>query len=39
MAFEIEKINPLDLKPSKGVGVALPFSGRAVFNTTYQTKD
>jgi|TARA_A100001391_G_scaffold202391_1_gene191820 phage baseplate assembly protein W len=39
MAFEIKKINPLDLKPSKGVGVALPFSGRAVFNTTYQTKD
>tara|TARA_R100000657_G_C4588645_1_gene48280 strand:+ start:126 stop:536 length:411 start_codon:yes stop_codon:yes gene_type:complete len=39
MAFEIKKINPLDLKPSKGVGVSLPFSGRAVFNTTFETKD
>lgn len=39
MAFEIKKINPLDLTPSKGVGVSLPFSGNAVFNTTFETKD
>ena len=39
MAFEVKKINPLDLQPSKPVGVKLPFSGTAVFNTTYQTKD
>ena len=39
MAFEVKKINPLDLQPRKAVGVTLPFSGRAVFNQTYQTKD
>lgn len=39
MAFEVKKIDPLDLRPSKGVGVSLPFTGQAVFNTTYETKD
>ena len=39
MAFEVQKINPLDLQPRKAVGVSLPFSGNAVFNSTYQTKD
>lgn len=39
MAFEAKKINPLDLKPSVAVGVDLPFSGNAVFNSTYETKD
>lgn len=39
MAFEAKKINPLDLKPSVAVGVDLPFSGEAVFNSTYETKD
>lgn len=39
MAFEVRKIDPLDLQPRKAVGVKLPFSGRAVFNSTYQTKD
>tara|TARA_X000001316_G_C918683_1_gene32828 strand:- start:721 stop:1131 length:411 start_codon:yes stop_codon:yes gene_type:complete len=39
MAFEVKKINPLDLQPRKGVGVALPFTGPAVFNTTFETKD
>jgi len=39
MAFNIRKINPLDLQPRKAVGVSLPFSGNAVFNSTYQTKD
>ena len=39
MAFEVRKIDPLDLRPSKGVGVSLPFTGQAVFNTTYETKD
>ena len=37
MAFEVRKIDPLDLRPSKGVGVSLPFTGPAVFNTTYET--
>lgn len=33
------KIDPLDLQPSKGVGVALPFTEKAVFRTTYETKE
>ena len=39
MAFEVKKIAPLDLQPRKAVGVSLPFSGKAVFNSNYQTKD
>lgn len=39
MAFEIRKIDPLDLQPRKAIGVQLPFSGQAVFNQTYQSKD
>lgn len=36
---KIQQIDPLDLRSSVGVGVDLPFSGRAVFNTTYTTQD
>ena len=39
MAFEVKKIDPLDLQPRKAVGVALPFSGKAVFNSTFETKE
>ena len=39
MAFSVRRINPLDLQPRKAVGVALPFQGRAVFNSTFTTKD
>jgi len=39
MAFEVKKIDPLDLQPRKAIGVDLPFSAKAVFNQTYQTKD
>lgn len=39
MAFSSKRINPLDLQPRKAVGVSLPFTGKAVFNSTYQTKD
>lgn len=39
MAFEVKKIDPIDLQPRKGVGVSLPFSGPGVFNTTFETKD
>lgn len=39
MATLVQQINPLDTAPSKGVGVNLPFSGKAVFNTTFQTQD
>ena len=39
MSYKVQRINPLDLQPRKAVGVALPFAGRAVFNSTYTTKD
>lgn len=39
MAFQAKKIFPIDLEPRKAVGISLPFSGEAVFNQTYQTKD
>ena len=39
MASKIEQINPLDLRASVGVGINLPFSGKAVFNTTFTTQD
>lgn len=39
MAFEVQQINPLDLQPSVGIGVALPFTSDVVFTTTYTTKD
>jgi len=39
MAFQVQKIHPLDLQPRKAVGVSLPFSSKAVFNSTYTTKD
>ena len=39
MPFEVKKIDPLDLQPRKAVGVKLPFSGKAVFNQTFETKE
>ena len=39
MALDVKKINPLDRQPRKAVGLDLPFSGNAVFNSTFQTKD
>lgn len=39
MAYKVQRINPLDLQPRKAVGVAIPFQGRAVFTSTYTTKD
>ena len=39
MAFNVQQINPLDLQPSVGVGVGLPFTNAAVFNTTYTTQE
>mgnify|MGYP000206128808 CR=1 FL=1 len=39
MALNVRKINPLDRQPRKAIGVDLPFSGDAVFNSTYQSKD
>lgn len=39
MAFDAKRINPLDLQPRKAIGVSVPLSGNAVFNSTYQTVD
>ena len=39
MAFEVKKINPLDLQPRKAVGIELPFRAKNVFSSNYQTKD
>jgi len=39
MAYNLRNINVLDLKPSTGIGVALPFSNPAVFETVYTTKE
>ena len=39
MAYNLRNINVLDLRPSTGIGVALPFSSPAVFKTVYTTKE
>lgn len=39
MATQVIQINPLDLQPSVGIGVSIPFTNSAVFNTTYTTQD
>lgn len=39
MAFEVKKINPLDFQARKAIGVSIPFTGKGVFNSTYQSKD
>jgi phage baseplate assembly protein W len=39
MAFIISSKFPVDTLPDVAVGVSIPFSGKAVFNQTYITKD
>ena len=39
MAIKVQQIDPLDLRSSVGVGVEVPFTGKAVFNTTYTTRE
>jgi phage baseplate assembly protein W len=39
MAFGVRNINVLDLRPSTGIGVALPFDAPGVFRTVYTTKE
>lgn len=39
MAYNVRNINVLDLRPSTGVGLAIPFDQRAVFKTVYSTKE
>lgn len=39
MAYRVRNINPLDLKPSVGIGVAIPFDVQGVFRTVYTTQE
>ena len=39
MAYNLKQINVLDLRPSTGIGVALPFNTSAVFQTVYTTRE
>jgi len=39
MAYNVEQIEPIDFLPDVAVGVNLPFTGEAVFNSTFLTKD
>lgn len=39
MTYIIKNIHPLDLQPSKGIGINIPFDGPTGLNITYNTKD
>jgi phage baseplate assembly protein W len=39
MAYQAVNINPLDLKPSTAIGVAIPFSAPNVFTSVYTTQE
>lgn len=39
MNYNIIKIHPLDLQPSKGIGIQIPFNGSTGLNITYTTKE
>ena len=39
MAYNAQRINPIDFQPSRAVGVALPFNGPACFKSTYTTSE
>lgn len=39
MAYDLKRINVLDLRPSTGIGVALPFDAPGVFRTVYTTRE
>ena len=39
MAYGLKQISSLDLKPSTGIGVKVPFSSTSVFTTVYTTKE
>ena len=39
MAYGVKNINTLDLRPSVGIGLSIPFSNRTAFTTVYTTKD
>tara|TARA_R110000851_G_scaffold149860_2_gene290574 strand:+ start:8476 stop:8901 length:426 start_codon:yes stop_codon:yes gene_type:complete len=37
MAYIVRNVDVLDLKPSTGVGISIPFDGQTGINTTYTT--
>lgn len=39
MAYRQQRINPLDLKPSTGIGLKIPFSETYVFQSVYTTAE
>lgn len=39
MSYIIRNISPLDLQPSKGIGINIPFDGPTGLNITFNTKD
>ena len=39
MAYLVRNVDILDLQPSTGVGIKIPFDGQTGVNTTYTTKD
>ena len=39
MAYIVRNVDVLDLNPSTGVGISLPFDGQTGINTTYTTTD
>lgn len=39
MAYGLKQISPLDLKPSTGIGVKIPFNAENVFQSVYTTKE
>ena len=39
MAVKFERIDPLDRQPRKAIGISIPFTGRGVFNSTYESKE
>jgi len=39
MAYGLMQISPLDLRPSTGIGVKVPFSADIVFASVYTTKE
>ena len=39
MTYILKNIDVLDLKPSTGIGIAVPFNGSTGINTTYTTQD
>ena len=39
MTYIVRNIDVLDIKPSIGIGITVPFDGSTGINTTYTTKD